>query len=308
MSAISFVEPSKKVDFHFKKYCFSGVFPYNEIMQRVTSWIYWALLCGILGWAQDAAYGAPKSWDVVKDFWWSGEGEINGKQEESLLAWKGLARPSKPNEWSYGTINCMGGSAEDPYPKQIDGVCAKADREPFVQFTPFKETYFNPSIPLFTYVEEDKTNKTGRAEVGYFGRAWFPLAPGFDGAAAGTVKDPNDDYLWMKPVKGGGDGTEIDGIAAAVKWKAPEGGTYRVVGEWVPGGDGQTPNNAMSLAILSSKGKALMPRKVVDDDGPVQPFDLEVKMNKGQELIFVIGSDGSARGNVVGLKARIETK
>jgi hypothetical protein len=93
-----------------------------------------------------------------------------------------------------------------------------------------------------------------------------------------------------------------------VKWKAPESGTYRVVGEWVPGGDGQTPNNAMSLAILSSKGKALMPRKVVDDDGAVQPFDLEVKMDKGQEVIFVVGSDGSARGNVVGLKARIETK
>ena len=277
-------------------------------MIKTPRWIYGVFVFGVLGLIHGPAQGAPKSWDVVKDFWWSGVGEIDGKQEESLSFWKGLARPSKPNEWSYGTINCTGGSPDDPYPKQIDGICAKADREPFVQFTPFKESVFNASIPLFTYIEEDKEKKTGRAEVGYFGKPWYTLAPGFDGAGAGKVKDPNDEYLWMKPVGGGGDGTGIDGTAAAVKWKAPESGTYRVVGEWVPGGDGQTPNNAMSLAILSSKGKALMPRTVVDDDGPVQPFDLEVKMDKGQEVVFVVGSDGSARGNVVGLKARIETK
>jgi hypothetical protein len=46
----------------------------------------------------------------------------------------------------------------------------------------------------------------------------------------------------------------------------------------------------------------------VEDDGPIEPFDLEAKMEKDEEIIFVVGSDGSARGNMVGLKARIEAK
>lgn len=83
-----------------------------------------------------------------------------------------------------------------------------------------------------------------------------------------------------------------------------------MVGEWLPGGTKNAAEglNTISLAILSSKGKALMPRKVVEDDGAVQPFDLEVKMEKDEEIIFVVGSDGSARGNTVGLKAKIEAK
>jgi hypothetical protein len=83
-----------------------------------------------------------------------------------------------------------------------------------------------------------------------------------------------------------------------------------VVGEWLPGGTKTAAEgvNTISLAILSSKGKALVPRKVLEDDGPIEPFDLEAKMEKDEEIIFVVGSDGSARGNMVGLKARIETK
>ena len=66
--------------------------------------------------------------------------------------------------------------------------------------------------------------------------------------------------------------------------------------------------NTISLAILSSKGKALVPRKVVEDDGPVEPFDLEAKMEKDEEIIFVVGTDGSPRANQIGLKVRIESK
>lgn len=174
---------------------------------------------------------------------------------------------------------------------------------------PLLETTYNESIPLFFYIRADSKG-SGKAEIGYFGKAWYELAPGFDGEGAGKVQPPNEEYLYMKPVGGGGDGTGIDGTAVAVKWKAPEKGTYRVAGEWLPGGLKDSPEgvNTISLAILSSKGKALVPRKVVEDDGPVQPFDLEVKMDKDEEIIFIVGSDGSARGNMVGLKAKIETK
>jgi hypothetical protein len=83
-----------------------------------------------------------------------------------------------------------------------------------------------------------------------------------------------------------------------------------VLGEWLPGGTKSSAEglNTISFAILSSKGKALVPRKVVDDDGPIEPFDLEAKMEKDEEIIFVVGSDGSARANQIGLKARIESK
>lgn len=232
-----------------------------------------------------------------------------GAGEPGLGAWRGMGYGTKPNDWSYGTINCSGGTPEDPYPKQIDGICPKAEREPFVQFSPLLETTYNESIPLFFYIRADSKG-SGKAEIGYFGKAWYELAPGFDGEGAGKVQPPNEEYLYMKPVGGGGDGTGIDGTAVAVKWKAPEKGTYRVAGEWLPGGLKDSPEgvNTISLAILSSKGKALVPRKVVEDDGPVQPFDLEVKMDKDEEIIFIVGSDGSARGNMVGLKAKIETK
>lgn len=260
-------------------------------------------LCGGLGGQTLSA--APKKWDVVKDFWWTGQGE----GEPGLIIWRGMGHQTKPNEWSYGTINCSGGTPAEPYPKQIDGICAKAEREPFVQFSPLLETSYNESIPLFFYTRSDSKG-SGKAEVGYYGKAWYELAPGFDGVGAGKVLSPNDEYLYMKPVGGGGDGTGIDGTAAAVKWKAPEKGSYRLVGEWLLGGTKTAAEgvNTISLAILSSKGKALVPRKVVEDDGPIEPFDLEAKMEKDEEIIFVVGSDGSARGNMVGLKARIETK
>jgi len=259
----------------------------------------------VCGWGGDAGLAAPKKWDVVKDFWWTGQ----GPGEEGLMAWRAMGRETKPNQWSYGTINCTGGTPDNPYPKQIDGICAQADREPFVQFSPLAETAYNESIPFFFYFRADPKG-SGKVEVGYYGKAWYELAPGFDGEGAGKVLAPNEEYLYLKPVGGGGDGSGIDGTAAAVKWKAPEKGTYRVAGEWLPGGLKNSPEgvNTMSLAILSSKGKALVPRKVVEDDGPVEPFDLEAKMEKDEEIIFVVGSDGSARGNMVGLKAKIETK
>ena len=259
----------------------------------------------ISGLGGESLSAAPKKWDVVKDFWWTGQ----GLDPEALEAWRGMGRETKPNQWSYGTINCSGGTPEDPYPNQIDGICAKADREPFVQFSPMLETLYEAHVPLFFYIRTDPRG-IGRAEIGYYGKAWYEPAPGFDGVGAGKVLAPNDEYLFMKPVGGGGAGTGIDGTAAAVKWKAPEKGSYRVVGEWLPGGTKTAAEgvNTMSLAILSSKGKALVPRKVVEDDGPIQPFDLEAKMEKDEEIIFVVGSDGTFMGNMVGLKARIEAK
>ena len=261
-------------------------------------------LCGGLGGQTLSA--APKKWDVVKDFWWTGQ----GLDPEALVAWRGMGRETKPNEWSYGTINCTGGTPDNPYPKQIDGICAKAEREPFVQFIPLVETIFNGSIPFFFYIRSDSVGGGTQAEVGYYGKAWYDLAPGFDGAGAGKVLSPNEEYLFMKPVGGGGGGTGIDDIAVAVKWKAPEKGSYRVVGEWLPGGTKTSAEglNTISFAILSSKGKALVPRKVVEDDGPIEPFDLEAKMEKDEEIIFVVGTDGSPRANQIGLKARIESK
>ena len=76
----------------------------------------------ISGLGGESLSAAPKKWDVVKDFWWTGQGE----GEPGLVAWKGMGHQTKANEWSYGTINCSGGTPADPYPKQIDGICSKA--------------------------------------------------------------------------------------------------------------------------------------------------------------------------------------
>jgi len=151
-------------------------------MIKTPRWIYGVFVFGVLGLIHGPAQGAPKSWDVVKDFWWSGVGEIDGKQEESLSFWKGLARPSKPNEWSYGTINCTGGSPDDPYPKQIDGICAKADREPFVQFNPFKASCLQrkPSRCLLTSRRIKRKKPGGRRSgiLASHGTHWPPVSTG----------------------------------------------------------------------------------------------------------------------------------
>lgn len=204
-------------------------------MTKINLWNLTLAVVLLGGLGGESLSAAPKKWDVVKDFWWTGMGE----GEPGLVAWKGMGHSTKPNEWSYGTINCSGGTPTDPYPKQIDGICAKADREPFVQFSPLLETTCNESIPLFFYIRTDSRG-IGRAEIGYFGKAWFELAPGFDGEGAGKVLSPNDEYLYMKPVGGGGDGTGIDGTAAAVKWKARKRG---LTGWWENGcrGGPKTP-------------------------------------------------------------------
>jgi hypothetical protein len=281
-----------------------------------------ALLVGqpLPGWAQGVTQGS-----AFRDFWWNGLVRSDVTSTNHFEDWtnpahaKAQGRATNPpvqgNAWSYGSINCMGGDPEtSPYPTRITGtitpnanftdVSYRAAWNQFSDLAQKKMADYDPAPPFWVY--RNHLSPGVGVEVGWFGSAWNNLAPGYDGKGMGrnglsTKANSNTRYLWLKPA-----GSVHDGDAAAVRWTAMTGGTYRLEGEFLPGGEG---TGTMSVAILTEgtgvTKNVLLERKVLSQDGPWETFDLKVKVGAGQTVSWVVGTDGDSAGDVMGLQVEI---
>lgn len=241
------------------------------------------------------------------DFWWSGKGGTNGLPE-----WVARGGSTNPNPWSYGVVNVSGGSQPSSLAASSGG---PTGRGIFGNFRDLSLMESNTVIPTSPFVWLYRSPEG--AEVGSFGSAWTNVAPGFNGDGAGRVTNGNTKYLWLKPA-----GSAGDGYAAALRYTAPLSREYRIRGEFVPGGDGSSPGNTQSFAILRSGSNLdptnrtqdafLLPRTVVADDGPVTTYDLTVSLRAGDTLTWVVGTDGGTNtatggnGNQMGVSAEVQ--
>jgi autotransporter-associated beta strand protein len=278
--------------------------------------------------ASDGTY-APGSQDVYftignfsafRDFWWNGlvSSTVGANSPNQLEDWlniskasvqgRSLGTPNKSNSWSYGTVNCTGGTPTDLYPTSINGFVdnGRASWQQFWDATLNNNAIYANGPPLWTY-------RASGAEIGWYGSAWFSDAPGFDGAGAGrnglsTAANSNTRYLWLRV-----GGSAYDGVAPAVRWTAPADGTYRFQGEFLPGGNTVAANSTMAVSILTANNpdlpdnepQTLLPRTVVANDGSPLPFDYVRTVVKGQTVTWLVGADGNNSGDVMGLQAEV---
>lgn len=251
----------------------------------------------------------PTTYSAFKDFWW------NKPDNADLWANKGLAlsqgnrgTATTPNEWSYGLVNCTGGQPNDPYPKTIDGQQEGAfenglNRDTWNQFWDIAHdgqlfVVAGDSL-VFLYRKEG-------VDIGFFDRGWYELAPGYDGKGAGrnlltSADHSNSRYLYMKP----NFDTPNDGVAAAVRFTAPSTGTYRLQGEFLPGG--KAPGK-VSVAVVKSgpKDNIVLPRTLLDGDGDWLPYDKTVTLDAGQTVTWLVGSGGDGGpADMVALEAEV---
>jgi hypothetical protein len=238
--------------------------------------------------------GGPAAWSNIVD------ATIQGRSPNT---------PTYPNAWSYGVINCTGGtpSANDFQPTSItgenpEGMIYRAAWQQFFSLEDGVTGIYAAGVPLWSY-------QSSGAQVGWYGSAWYFDAPGNDGNGAGrnglsTAPNSNKKYLWMKVGPGAS-----DGVAPVVRWTAPANGTYRFKGEFLPGGNGA---GTMSTAVLTYNNPDLelgteivLDRQITTHDGDVRSFDFNLTVVGGQTVSWVVGADGDATGDVMGLQAEV---
>ena len=251
----------------------------------------------------------PTTYSAFKDFWWNKPDNADLWANKSLaLAQGNRGTGTTPNAWSYGLVNCTGGQPNDPYPKTIDGQQPGAfenglSRDTWNQFWDITRDgglFVVAGDPLvFLYRKEN-------VDIGFFDRGWYELAPGYDGKGAGrnlltNAEHSNSRYLYIKPHFD----APNDGIAAAVRFTAPAAGTYRLQGEFLPGG--KAPGK-ISVAIVKSgpSDNVVLPRTLLDDDGDWLPYDKTVTLDAGQTVTWLVGSGGDGGpANMVALEAEV---
>jgi hypothetical protein len=249
------------------------------------------------------------SYSAFKDFWW------NKTENADLWTNKGLAlaqgdrgTSTTPNEWSYGLVNCTGGQPNDPYPTKIDAEQPGnfengLNRDTWNQFWDIAQDgqlFVDAGDPVvFLYRKEG-------VDIGFFDRGWYELAPGYDGKGAGrnlltNADHSNSRYLYLKP----NFDAPNDGVAAAVRFTAPSAGTYRLQGEFLPGG--KAPGK-ISVAIVKCgpKDNVVMPRTLLENDGNWLTFDKTVALDAGQAVTWLVGSGGDGGpADMVALEAEV---
>lgn len=252
---------------------------------------------------------AATTFSAFKDFWW------NKRDNAELWADKGLATAqgnrgtgTTPNEWSYGLVNCTGGQPKDPYPKTIDGEQTGAfenglSRDTWNQFWDITRDgglFVEAGDPVVFFYRKEGV------EIGFFDRGWYELAPGYDGKGMGrnlltSADHSNSQYLYLKP----NFDMPNDGLAAAVRFTAPSKGTYRLQGEFLPGGKAL---GKVSVAIVKTgpKDNIVLPRTLLDCDGDWLTYDKTIALEAGESVTWLVGAGGDGgRADMVGLEAEV---
>ena len=250
-----------------------------------------------------------RNYNAFSEFWWSGRLAGINNSANGLANWTNVGAatgqgrsPTTPiaqTTWSYGQINCTGGNSNDPYPTSItgdnpEGGTLRAAWNQFFSLEDGVTARYTESVPIWWY-------EAGGGAVGWYGNSWYAEAPGYTGDASKI----NKKYLWMRVGSGSN-----DGLAAVVRWTAPAAGTYRFQGEFLPGGEGP---GTLSAAILTYGNDdlqegidtILMNRQTVAHDGDARPFDFNLTVVEGQTVSWVVGADGDATGDVMGLQADV---
>ena len=116
----------------------------------------------------------------------------------------------------------------------------------------------------------------------------------------------------MQPSFGGNNyyGHPSDGLAPALRWTAPVGGTYRFQGQFLPSGSG---SGTMSYAILTANNPdfpdgsvpTLLSRATVGNQAVAISYDITTTVVTGQTVTWVVGTDGPGVGDSMEVMAKV---
>ena len=266
-------------------------------------------------------HSAPIVWNAATQFWWNGKTAADSPNGNGLADWtdgvkaaerqSGSATSSFGSSWSYGLINCNGtalvgtGPELDPWPDTITRSYAQrlegeaewdANRDPHMQFSDITDTgsgLYNSTVPSWVYRSSD-------VQIGWS-----------SSTSAGAVL-PNTEYVHMQPSFGGNNyyGHPSDGLAPALRWTAPVGGTYRFQGQFLPSGSG---SGTMSYAILTANNPdfpdgsvpTLLSRATVGNQAVAISYDITTTVVTGQTVTWVVGTDGPGVGDSMEVMAKV---
>lgn len=252
------------------------------------------------------ACGAEQVWDAYEDFY----------LDPAVDGWQGTSSPtSSGTAWGYYAANVNGYGG---FPRKI-GVHFAAG--PFSAEKPEQNLYaYSQSYQPLGAVNEvvgttqwDATNGTGfpryadthkwGSSLGRYDSPWFAGAPGY--AADGP--QPRENRIWLQAGYLGNTGENgqppAEGICPVLVWKAPIAGTFTIAGSFLIGRNGEPATNGASIAIVDSKGRALMGRQSVVQ-GKSYEFRYSEKYEAGDVLQFQVGTDFKI-GAPVGLDVAI---
>ena len=279
-------------------------------LRKLYLWVQWSCVwIVLLGLPVSIFAQTPATFSAFKDFWWNKADNAELWTKKSLAMAQGdRGTSTTPNEWSYGMVNCSGGQPNDPYPQTIDGTQPGAfenglNRDSWNQFWDLTQDgglFVEPGDPVVFFYRREGV------EIGFFDRAWCPTAPGYDGKGLGrnlltTADHSNRRYLYLKP----NFDLANDGVAAALRFTAPSTGTYRLQGEFLPGGEAP---GKFSVAIVKTgfEDNVVLPRTLLDADGDWLPYDKTVTLEAGQSVTWLVGAGGDGGpADMVGVEAEV---
>ena len=252
------------------------------------------------------ACGAEQVWNAYEDFY----------LDPTVSGWQGAGSPSTSGTaWGYYAANVNGYGG---YPRKIG-----------VYFAPGAFSAEKPEQNLYAYspsyqplgagngvlgtTQWDATPGTGfpryadtqkwGSSLGRFDTPWFAAAPGY--VEGGP--QPRENRIWLQAGYLSNTGEEgeppAEGICSVLVWKAPLAGTFAIAGSFLIGRNGEPQTNGATIAIVDSKGRALMDRKSVEQ-GKSYEFRYSEKYEAGDVVQFQVGTDFKI-GAPVGLDVTI---
>jgi hypothetical protein len=255
-----------------------------------------------------AACGEENVWNAYQDFY----------LDPTATGWQGATAPSKSGAaWGYYAANVNGYGG---YPRTIGAYFASgafsADKpeQNLCAYSPSHQP-LGPGNAVVGTTKWDDTKGTGfpryaddkgwGSSLGRYDLPWFPAAPGY--AVEGP--QPRENRIWMQAgylQNTGEDGKPpAEGICPVLVWKAPMAGTFAITGSFLIGLNGEPKTNGASIAIVDSKGDALMKRTGVEQ-GKSYEFRYSKQYEEGDVVQFQVGTDYKT-GTPVGLNVTIST-
>lgn len=279
--------PIKKGNFPKKDLPGTPDFYTDSVMNNPIHKLTWAACLAVMPLTSYVHAAQTTNWNAYGDFYLS----------PTAAGWSGATSPSAAGAaWGYYAANVNGFGLPSQIGSYFTSTSSGSGSQNLYQYSNVAPIGDGP------YVGASGWSATGGAGFPYYGDSfswgsslgryetpWFAGAPGLSQGLTNLI--------WLQS---GWLGSQAEGIAPVLTWKAPASGVYTFSGLFVAGNQ---PSNSASVAIVDSLSGTPLARTVLANDS-TQSFSFTKSYSVGDVVQFQVGNDFSS-GNVVGLQAAV---